>query len=369
MRRNRELADAMASAGSGDWQVTVAAPAAFPGDLGPVVTRREPSDQCELRTVPVRTASRIHVMTYGRGLRALLDEPWDVVHCWEEPYVLAAAQIARGVGGRAMLVYSSFQNIDKRYPWPFSALERYSMRRAAGWIAFGRSVEAALAGRSGYADRPHVVIPFGVDPSRFSPNAGDAAELKRHLGWAADGPPVVGFLGRFIEAKGLPLLLRALDDLHGRGIPWRALFVGGGSWEPNLHAFAARHPGLVHVATGVSHDEVPAYLRAMDVLCAPSQTTPGWREQFGRMIVEAFACGTPVISSDSGELPHVVGDAGVVVDERSPAGWTAALERVLSDPAMRQSLGARGRARAEGEFAWSVVGRRHLEFFHRLLDA
>jgi glycosyltransferase involved in cell wall biosynthesis len=60
----------------------------------------------------------------------------------------------------------------------------------------------------------------------------------------------------------------------------------------------------------VAHDEVPAYLNAMDLLCAPSLTTPSWREQLGRMVVEALACGVPVISSDSGELPFVVADAG-----------------------------------------------------------
>jgi glycosyltransferase involved in cell wall biosynthesis len=292
-----------------------------------------------------------------------------VVHCWEEPYILSAAQIAHSCGERPALVYASFQNIDKRYPPPFGAIERYSLRRARGWIAFGRSVEETLARRRGYGERPHAQIPFGVDVNRFSPDPASGSQTRRRLGWGEDGAPVVGFLGRFIDAKGLPLLLEVLDALQRQGLAWRALFVGGGAMEPGLRAFEARYADRVRVVTGVAHDDVPGYLRAMDVLCAPSQTTPGWREQFGRMIVEAFACAVPVIGSDSGEIPFVIGDAGLVAPERNPAAWTDALALLLGDAAARREWAARGRARAEREFAWPVVAQRHLAFFHQLVTS
>jgi glycosyltransferase involved in cell wall biosynthesis len=106
----------------------------------------------------------------------------------------------------------------------------------------------------------------------------------------------------------------------------------------------------------------------MDVLCAPSQTTPQWREQFGRMLIEAFACGVPVIGSDSGEMPHIVGDAGLVVGERDEAGWRKTLEALLDNPAWRRELAARGRERAYTHYAWPVVARQHLAFFEAILD-
>jgi phosphatidyl-myo-inositol dimannoside synthase len=111
------------------------------------------------------------------------------------------------------------------------------------------------------------------------------------------------------------------------------------------------------------HEHVPAFLNAMDVLCAPSQTTPSWKEQFGRMIVEAFASGLPVIGSDSGEIPHVVGDAGVIVSEADVAGWSAAIGALLHNPERRAELGAQGLQRAHDKFSWAVVARRYLEFF------
>ena len=72
VRRNRELAEAIAAAGAGQWEVTVVAPESFPGDLGPITTQRDAGERCRLITVPVRWARRIHVMRYGRGLRTAL---------------------------------------------------------------------------------------------------------------------------------------------------------------------------------------------------------------------------------------------------------------------------------------------------------
>ena len=80
------------------------------------------------------------------------------------------------------------------------------------------------------------------------------------------------------------------------------------------------------------HDEVPSYLGTMDMLVAPSQTTCHWKEQFGRMLIEAFACGVPVIGSDSGEIPYVIGDAGRVVGEKDVLGWAAAIIELLDRP-------------------------------------
>jgi glycosyltransferase involved in cell wall biosynthesis len=160
------------------------------------------------------------------------------------------------------------------------------------------------------------------------------------------------------------VLMSALDGVRS---PWRLLLVGAGEMEAELSAWAGRYGDRVRLCTNVRHDQVPRYLNAMDVLCAPSQTTPSWREQFGRMLIEAFACGVPVIGSDSGEIPFVIGEAGVVVGEKDVAGWTSAIESLLNDPARRADLAARGLERAQ-QFAWPVIARQYLSFFDELLE-
>jgi glycosyltransferase involved in cell wall biosynthesis len=356
---NRALAHQMAVQGRGEWEVTAVAPSHFRGDLRPIAAEPIAGEACALETVPVRLAGVPHVMWFGGPTRTLLARDWDVVHCWEEPYTFAASRIARALSPRATFVVASFQNLSKSYPWPVSAFERSTMARAGGWIAFGETVRQALSERPGYGGKPSRVIPPGVDLERFRPDAAGGAELRRRLGWPADAI-VVGYLGRFIEAKGLPRLTRALGACR---MDWRALFVGGGPLERELGAFAARFEGRVHVQTGVPHDEVPTWVNAMSMLCAPSQTTTAWREQFGRMLIEAMACGVPVVASDSGEMPFVVGDAGTIAGEHDDAGWTAAIDRLAGDEALRRSLGARGLERVRERFAWPTVARQHLAFF------
>jgi phosphatidylinositol alpha-1,6-mannosyltransferase len=359
---NRRLAHEMALQGRGRWEVTAVAPARLPADLRDVTLEPIPEEACALKALPLSIASIPHVRFY-RHLRPVLASSWDVVHIWEEPYIVAGAQIAMMAPRQAKVVPATFQNIAKRYPPPFSLFERQVMNRAAGWIAFGKTVHDAQAPRPLYSARPSRVISPGVDVVRFRPDSAARRGVRERLGWD-ETVPVVGYLGRFVPEKGLHTLMRALEGLRR---PWRALFVGGGPMAADLGAFAAAHPDQVRVLTGVAHDEVPAHLSAMDVLCAPSETTARWREQFGRMLIEAMACGVPVIASSSGEIPYVVADAGVLRPEREPEQWTAALDRLLGDDAARDALVQAGLARAHEQFAWPVVARKHLAFFEELL--
>jgi len=311
--------------------------------------------------VPVHFGRRVHMMLYGGELMKLLQEPWDVVHCWEEPYVASAAQIASATRLRVPLVFATFQNIVKRYLPPFNWIERSAMRRADGLIAFGHTARRVLDERGW--QQPARTIPPGVDVNHFRPDREARERTRQALGWTA-GPPVIGFVGRFVPEKGIKHLIQVLDRLKS---PWRALFIGSGPLESDVRSWSRQYGDRVRIESSVAHDEVPSYLNAMDLLCAPSQTTPRWREQFGRMLTESFACGVPVIASDSGEIPHVVGDAGVIVGEGDRGAWVAAVTSLLDDVERRDALSRRGRQRAESVYAWPIVARQHLNFFNDLL--
>ena len=360
---NRRLAHEMAKQGGGEWDVTAIAPRKYRGDLRPIDVEPIAHEADRLQLADVRFDRSPHFMWY-RDITPVARGRWDVVHCWEEPYVVAGAQIARAVPRGARLVVATFQNLAKRYPWPLSAFERSTMARTDGWIAFGRTVHDTLASRPPYTARPSRVLSPGVDVERFRPDATLRSRMLARLGWASSDP-VIGFVGRFVAQKGLAVLL---DALRLANAPWRALFVGGGPMEPDLHRFAAECSFRVHVETAARHDDVPAWLNAMTVLCAPSQTTTEWREQFGRMLIEAMACGVAVLSSDSGEMPHVVGDAGVVLPEDDARAWAREIDRLAADPLLRAERCARGLDRARSHFAWPIVARAHLDFFNAVMD-
>lgn len=361
--QNRRLAHEMARQGAGEWDVTAAAPARLRGDLREIQLERIPSEACAVIALDVRFESHPHLRMYGRALGPLLGQPWDVVHCWEEPYVVAAAQIARRVPAGARFVPATFQNIAKRYPAPVRMTERRVMARADGWIAFGETVYETQRDRAGYASKPCRVINPGVDVCAFRPDPELRRSTRERLGWAPE-ETVVGYSGRFVEEKGIGTLLSAFPKSTRS---WNLLFVGGGALGGEIDALRRQYPSRVRVATNVAHDDVPAYLNAMDLLCAPSRTTAGWREQFGRMLIEAMACGVPVLASASGEIPHVLGGAGVLIPADDPAVWLREIERLIAEPSTRAELAARGLERARSKFGWPTVARAHLDFFEELL--
>jgi glycosyltransferase involved in cell wall biosynthesis len=347
----------------GEWEVTAAAPAFFHGDLRPIRAERFDGEKAALELLATHLSRLPHLFFYGARLRELLDRDWDIVHCWEEPYVMAGGQVAWWTPKESRLVFWTGQTRVKNYPPPFGQIERYCFRRCDGWLARGQlGVDAML--KRGHGDKPHEAIGLGVDVDTFKPDRERGVAIRRRLGWDESTAPIVGYVGRFVQEKGIRILMAALDAVS---TPWRAIFVGGGPLEGELGTWSARHADRVRIVPAVEHDRVPDYLNAFDLLCAPSLTTPGWREIFGRMIIEAFACRVPVLSSDSGELPSVVADAGMIVPENNAAEWARALARLLGAPEIRDDFAVRGFDRVNHHFTWSAIAAKHLEFFGKLL--
>ena len=102
---NRRLPHELACASGGRWEVTVATPTFVHGDLRPIPLECFPDEASRLAPVPAYLTRRPHVMFYGRALRSLLREQWDVVHCWEEPFVAAGGQIARWARSTRLVFY------------------------------------------------------------------------------------------------------------------------------------------------------------------------------------------------------------------------------------------------------------------------
>ena len=359
---NRRLPSELARVSGGRWEVTVVAPRFVRSELRNIALETDGNELCRLEAVNAYATKRVHVLTFGLRLRQILRRGWDMVHIFQDAYVLPGWQAAYWTPRDTPFVFFANQNLPKKYPPPFCWMERYCVNRCAGWIGCGESVIDALV-EKGYGGKPHRRIGYGVDVGVFRPDRERQRAMRNKLGW--DGSiPVVGFLGRFVPDKGLELLMSVLDRVRR---PWRALFIGAGGMESRIDSWSEKYPGRVRIA-GVSHDEVPGYLNAADILCVPSRTKPNWREQFGRMIIEGFASGLAVVGSNSGEIPHVIGDAGLVVEERDEDEWAKTVDRLLDDATLRADLGERGRARAEKNFAWPVIAGQHLEFFEEILN-
>jgi glycosyltransferase involved in cell wall biosynthesis len=379
---NRRLADTIAETSEGAWDVTVACPKAMQGDLRWIEAEPQNEGGARVVTVGAHWTNRIHFMAYATELKKLIQQkPWSLIHIWEEPYIYSGWQISRWAR-KIPHVFYTFQNLPKKYPWPFSYFERSSIARSAGWIAASQSVRENLSCRTGYEAKRHATIELGVDLRVFRRDPAARQRTLESLGWGESDagaarvtmpslkieseldcpgrPLVIGYLGRFVKEKGLNEMMAALSDVKS---PWRGLFVGGGEMEGDLRLWARKFGDQAKIVTNVAHDSVPAYLNAMDVLVAPSLTARHWREQLGRMILEAFACEVPIIGSDSGEIPNVIGECGLVVREGNIEQLRAAIETLLGSQEQRTVLAANGLVRVRDHFAWNRIAEKHLQFF------
>lgn len=287
--------------------------------------------------------------------RALGEGTFDLIDVREEPFSLAALEIvvlrALHRSQEVPFVVYSAQNLDKSYPPPFSWIERLVLRTAAGAYVCNRAAAERLR-RHGLR-APVVELPIGVETE----------SLARASPRPPSGALRVGYVGRLTPSKGVAVLLRALCALEGAELE----VVGDGPARRELAEQAAKLglAGRVRFSGHLSGEALrEAYLR-FDVVVVPSLTTPSWAEQFCRVAVEAMAAGAVVVASDSGALPEVVGDAGLIVPENDAQALAAALRRLAADSALCARLTDAGRVRAE-EFSWSNVARQQLEFYERV---
>lgn len=289
----------------------------------------------------------------------------DILDIQEEPFSLVMGQI---LGLRQLLAPSSrvtfysFQNLVKWYPLPFRQIELWAYRTAPIACAATDDIAEVLR-QKGYPGDIDISPP-GVDPEVFQPQPEAAAALRQQWGLTPD-QPLLGYLGRITPEKGIDDLIAALPLLPAEV---RLVIIGGGDRGPI--ETRAQALGVAHrvVYTGpINRLQAPAYLSALTALVVPSRTTARWKEQFGRVIVEAAACQVPVIGSDSGAIPAVIGTGGLVVPEGHVRALAHAAQLLISQPALARHLGALGRARAQTTFSWQSVAAGRYAVYQRLI--
>ena len=302
------------------------------------------------------------------GLAKLLREfrP-DIIDLWEEPWGLVSAHacwLRDRLLPHARVISETEQNVNKRLPPPFETFRRYVYRRADFVVC--RNAEAQEVVRAkGYAGLMQVV-PNAVDAELFRPM--DRADCRRRL------PPALGrfdflagYVGRLVEEKGLLDLVEALEFCPPTlGL----LLVGAGPLRARLEQRARElgREGQIVFEPARPLDELPDLMNALDVLVLPSRTAPGWKEQFGRVIIEAYACGVPVVGSDSGAIPEVVGAGGVIFPEGNVHALAETLVALRSDPARCARLGQAGHVLVNERYTWQHVAETMMSVYERLMQ-
>jgi glycosyltransferase involved in cell wall biosynthesis len=274
----------------------------------------------------------------------------DVIDLWEEPWGLVSVQAAwlrnRHLPATRLIIETE-QNIDKHLPFPFERFRTFVLNNAD--LVIGRSNEATAVIRGKGYRGPTIVIPNGVDTAVFKQI--DRMKVRQSLGVSGF---IVGYVGRLVEEKGTEDLVDALGFLPDH---INVAFVGAGPLRVALEKRAmARNVGhRIHFFSSQPPGALAEMMNAFDILALPSRTTRRWKEQFGRVIIEAHACGLPVVGTRSGAIPDVVGSGGIVVAERDPRALSAAISRLEQEPTLRADMGRQGQAQVESKYTWERV--------------
>ena len=277
----------------------------------------------------------------------------DVIWVQEEPtdpYLLEILALYL-VKRRPRIVTSVCENIFSRGSWLRYLTRRLLWSRLDGLLAVATpSLEGIRA-----AGMPSQIPAATLVASALSPP--DKVEPLPCPFPKTEGDFVVGFAGRICQEKGWKVLLTALMSLPQS---FKCLLAGDGPQVEELKEWLIR-PALQDRAFYVGllpKDVLWRFYAALDCLVLPSLTLPGWKEQFGGVLADGMAMGLPLIGSDSGAIPEVIGPAGLVVPEGDAETLAAAVQHLDQDPRLRNCLSIAGRRRFDEEFAIPAYGRK-----------
>ncbi len=288
--------------------------------------------------------------------------PWDVFHAPD--FTLPPLRRAPGivtVHDLSFLTYPAGA-VPSLRRWLEVAVPR-SVARAAHVLADSESTRRDLEARMGVAPGRITVVGAGVEP-RFRPVADAAALAAVRARYGLPERFVLG-VGTLEPRKNFDGLIRAFEAVAPDVPDLHLVIGGGGGWrfEP-VRALAAASPvgDRIHWAGFVDDADLPVLYAAARLFAFPSHY-----EGFGIPVVEAMACGTPVVAADNSSLPEVVGDAGLLVPATDAAALADAIRRLDGDAALREACRARGLARA-ARFSWTAAAERLLGVYERVGD-
>lgn len=290
-------------------------------------------------------------------LRFFLKEKPALVHIEEEPWSLACLELnLLGKLIRAKTVFFTWENVRRGQKIWYKTVEWINLRLANSAIAGNQEAKERL-GQKGFR-KPILVLPqFGVDLETFKKTEQKGLATKVGL-----KDFVIGYFGRLEEQKGINDLISSFKRLD---FPAQLLIIGSGPLKELIEEESRKDKRIIYVSS-LAHSEIPKYFNLLDVYVLPSKTTSVWKEQFGHVLIEAMASEVPVIGSDSGAIPEVIGGSGLIFKEGHIEDLVDKLRAVYKNKSLRESLSQKGLQRVKTHFTHSQIADQTLKFYQQM---
>ena len=298
----------------------------------------------------------------------------DIIHVEMEPHGWITCQALlyrRLFAPQAKVIIFSWENLTLREQGTkartLEYLSRFNRQFVDFFICGNIAGKQILVTKGIPADKIAILPQCGFDPEVFWPYSPEQRKTcRRELG-ISQTEFAIGFVGRFVEEKGILDLVEAVGRLKAcsqRGLV--LILVGKGPLEEGVRLRAGELGIRLVLLPSRKYHEVVATMNALDALVLPSRSTSFWKEQFGRVLIEAMACGAPVIGSNSGEIPSVIGDAGLIFPEGDAGQLSECLRLCCDNESFRLELGKRGLDRVLKNFTNREIARRTLEIYDKV---
>lgn len=335
------------------------------------------------KVIPVKTYFSGKWNTYLiKNLKSYLKKiKPDIIHLEEEYWTNVAWQIQKEPRNfpRAKIILFTWENL--YHDWRaeadsfyqkirfgiFSSIEKKVLRKADLIIA-GNQEAAGVLRKKGYNGLVEVVPQFGTNNNYFVKK--DVAGLKKELG--LENCFVAGYIGRVTKEKGIEDFIRAAIKVplaNDKGEKIKFLIIGNGGFKKEAIELARelKLEDRFVFRDAVDFKQIVEYYNLMGVMVIPSRTMPEWKEQFGRTIIEAMSCGVPVVGSDSGAIPEVVGEAGLIFKESDVDGLAAKIADLISREDLRSDLINKGSKRVKENFTTKIIAQKTYQIYQQLM--
>lgn len=273
----------------------------------------------------------------------------NICHIWEQEAKTAYQKFR----------YASFHFIEK---YVISKLDGLIFQFPEVWQDFENRIDSL-----GFKGKRGTFPQLGVDYNRFADNSPGLQTIRAELG-LSDNTFVYGYIGRITPEKGIEDMIHAFENWDKNNT--KLIIIGNGDTEYvnqiKQLVQTLKLETIVIFKNAIPFEDIPAYFQLFNISLLLSHTTPIWKEQFGRVLVESMAAGTPVIGSDSGAIPLVIGNTGYIVAEQNIKAIRQALIEAIESKKQYVILSQLAQKRVKTEFSYEAIAHKTYTFIQEI---